>query len=57
MAVAYHLHNACEATSNSIDAWAVGVSVAVGAVASICAVKKDKDEREKICRVQQRMRE
>jgi hypothetical protein len=33
--VAYHLYNACEATASSIDAWAVGVSVAVEAVASL----------------------
>lgn len=34
-AVAYHLYNARESTSASIDAWAVGVSVAVEAVVSL----------------------
>ena len=33
--VAYHVHNACEATANSIDAAAVGVSVAVEALAGL----------------------
>lgn len=35
--VAYHLHNARESTANSIDAGAVGVSVALEAVASLAA--------------------
>jgi hypothetical protein len=45
--VAYHLNNACEATANSVDARAVGVSVAVEAVASLINVENDsqKDER------------
>jgi hypothetical protein len=42
--VAYHLYDACEATANSIDAWAVGVSVAVEAVASLIKVKDDKQQ-------------
>lgn len=33
--MAYHLYNACEATANSMDAWAVGYSVAVEALASL----------------------
>jgi len=33
--VAYHLYNACEATANSLDAWAVGISVAAEAVVGL----------------------
>jgi hypothetical protein len=31
----YHLHNACEASANSVDAWTVGVSVAVEGIANL----------------------
>lgn len=41
--VAYHLHNARESTANSIDASAVGVSVALEAIASLAATKHEKD--------------
>jgi hypothetical protein len=54
--VAYHLYNACEATSNSVDAWAVGVSVAVEAVASLVEVESNEIEVGKIADVQEEMR-
>jgi hypothetical protein len=31
----YHLYNACEASANSVDAWAIGVSVAVEGIAKL----------------------
>jgi hypothetical protein len=52
--VAYHLYNACEATAGSLDAWAVGVSVAVEAVASLIERGKEKDER--VAQLQKRLR-
>jgi hypothetical protein len=54
--VAYHLYNACEATSNSVDAWAVGVSVAVEAVASLAILKGEKKKAAQIGRIQKAMR-
>lgn len=39
--VAYHLHSARESTANSIDAGAVGVSVALEAIASLAATQHD----------------
>lgn len=36
--VAYHLYNATESTANSVDAWAIGVSVAVEALTSLIQV-------------------
>ena len=33
--LSYHLHNACEASANSVDAWAIGLGVAVEALASL----------------------
>jgi hypothetical protein len=45
--VAYHLNNACEATAGSLDAWAIGVSVAVEAVASLISVADDKEKVER----------
>jgi hypothetical protein len=55
--VAYHLNNACEATAGSLDAWAIGVSVAVEAVASLINIEPDRKEVEQVARVQNRMRE
>ena len=55
--VAYHLYNACEATANSVDAWAVGVSVAVEAVASLVSVEGDKESAKQVVRLQDRLRE
>jgi hypothetical protein len=54
--VAYHLNNACEATAGSLDAWAVGVSVAVEAVASLISVEGDKEKAERAALLQDRMR-
>jgi hypothetical protein len=36
--VTYHVHNAAEASGNSMDAWAVGVSVAVEGLANLIPV-------------------
>jgi hypothetical protein len=46
--VAYHLYNACEATANSVDAWAVGVSVAVEAVVSLVDVDGNKENDDRV---------
>jgi hypothetical protein len=54
--VAYHLHNACEATANSVDARAVGVSVAVAAVAGLISVGDDKAKADRVALFQERMR-
>jgi len=55
--VAYHLYNACEATSGSVDAWAAGVSVAVEAVASLISVERDQTKSKQIASAQARMHE
>lgn len=55
--VAYHIYNACEASSNSLDAWAVGVSVAVEAIASLITSNASTKEAEKISALQESMRE
>lgn len=54
--VAYHLHNACEATANSLDAWAVGVSVAVEAVVGLIGIAGDKAKADRLALFQKRMR-
>jgi hypothetical protein len=54
--VAYHLHNACEATANSVDAWAVGVSVAVEAVTGLISVRDDKEKAARLALYQERAR-
>ncbi|MDE2514957.1 MAG: hypothetical protein KGL12_02920 [Rhodospirillales bacterium] len=46
--VAYHLYNACEATANSVDAWAVGISVAVEAVTGLIDIASDGDRAEEL---------
>jgi hypothetical protein len=53
--VAYHLYNACEATANSVDAWAVGVSVAVEAVAGLISVEGDKEKAKRVADFQDLM--
>jgi hypothetical protein len=53
--VAYHLHNARESTANSIDAGAVGVSVALEAIASLAATKQGKDVLERVKAFQKHM--
>jgi hypothetical protein len=55
--VAYHLYNACEATANSVDAWAVGVSVAVEAVTGLINIPGDDAKAERVTSFQARMRE
>lgn len=55
--VAYHLYNACESSANSIDAWAIGVSVAVEAIASLIPIQTDTQQAQHITLFQQRMRE
>jgi hypothetical protein len=52
----YHLHNACEASANSIDAWAVGVSVAVEGIASLIQTSLDATRSEKLTAFQQSLR-
>jgi hypothetical protein len=46
--VAYHLYNAVESSANSVDAWAIGVSVAVEAVASLVTIDGPMGEPERI---------
>ena len=41
----YYLYNACEASTSSVDAWAIGVSVAVEGIASL--IKSDLPPEEK----------
>lgn len=53
--VAYHLYNACEATANSIDAWAVGVSVAVEALSGLIAIAEDDDNAGEVVSFQRRV--
>lgn len=43
-ACSYHLHNACEASANSIDAWIVGLCVAVEGIVSLIEVERDSEE-------------
>jgi hypothetical protein len=40
----YHLHNACEASANSVDAWAVGLSVALEGIANLIPFVPDPTE-------------
>jgi hypothetical protein len=53
--VAYHLYNACEATANSVDAWAVGISVAAEAVAGLIELPNDVAKAERLALFQKRM--
>jgi hypothetical protein len=55
--VAYHLYNACESSSNSIDASAVGVSVAVEAIVGLVQLPSDTAKADRLSLLQQRMRE
>lgn len=54
--VAYHLFSACEATASSVDAWAVGVSVAVEAICSLVSLKEDRTKAAQTKRLQAAMR-
>ena len=40
-----HLHNACEASANSLDAWAIGVCLAVEGISSLVDVKQTDAEK------------
>lgn len=53
--VAYHLYNACETTANSVDAWAVGISVAVEAVTGLIAITGDVDRAKELTVYQKRV--
>lgn len=53
--LAYHLHNARESSANSVDAWAIGVSVALEAVASLVALKVDAEKEKDVTAFQQLM--
>ncbi len=53
--VAYHLYNACETTANSVDAWAVGISVAVEAVTDLIAIVRNCDKGNEITLYQERV--
>jgi len=55
--VAYHLFGARESSGNSIEAWAVGASVALEALASLIQLDKDKEQAEKIKQFQKHMRD
>jgi hypothetical protein len=46
-----HIHNAIEASANSLDAWAVGLCVAVEGLANMIEVKDDASEKEKCCKI------
>jgi len=52
--VAYHLYNACEVTANSIDSWAVGVSVAIEAVVSLIGIEEESSNDERLVLYQKR---
>jgi hypothetical protein len=54
--VAYHLNNACEATANSVDAWAVGVSVAVEALVSLIRIEDEESKDKRLEALQEKMR-
>ena len=53
--VAFHLYNACESTANSVDAWAVGISVAVEAVTDLITIARDGDNIRKLALYQDRV--
>lgn len=55
--IAYHLYNARESTANSIDARAIGVSVAVEAIASLAQISTDEEKAKKTVLFQKYMRE
>jgi hypothetical protein len=55
--VAYHLYNAYEASANSIDAWAIGLSIAVEALTSLTTAQDDKLVAERVAAFQKGVRE
>jgi hypothetical protein len=46
--VSYHLHNACEASANSVDAWAIGLSVAVEGICNLIPMELVEDKRREL---------
>jgi hypothetical protein len=53
--IAYHLYNACETASNSVDAWAVGISVAVEAVTGLIDIPSDDNQAKELALYQKRV--
>jgi len=49
--ITYHLHNAAAASGNSIDGWAIGVSVAVEGLANLVEIPTDPADRATIKRL------
>jgi hypothetical protein len=54
--LAYHLYNAAEASGNSVDAWAVGYSVCLEALASFIVIEDDGKQKARITAFQARAR-
>lgn len=50
--ISNHVHNALEASSNSVDAWAIGLGVAVEGTASLLAYKLPGDQKAKMKELQ-----
>lgn len=48
-----HLHNACEASANALDAWAIGLGVAVEGLASLLPIELDPTLKTKLEALQQ----
>jgi len=53
--VAYHLYSACETTANSVDAWAIGISVATEAVADLIPLIIDEKKENELAAYQERV--
>jgi hypothetical protein len=47
----YYLYNACEASTGSVDAWAIGVSVAVEGIARLIKSELPPDEKTRLTRL------
>ena len=54
--VAYHLYNTCESSANSVDAWAIGIAVAVEALASLIQLPDDEAKAQRVSLFQDRIR-
>jgi hypothetical protein len=46
--LSYHIHNTCEASANSLDAWAIGLSVAIEGIANLLDIELPEAERAKL---------
>jgi len=53
--VAYHLYNTCESSANSVDAWAIGITVAVEALASLIHLPNDEAKAQRVSVLQDRI--